>query len=104
MTAQTLPRTAMSSQPGRAAVPAAHRLDQAPKGRTFTVVQVASDPQVPERARQLEEIGFFPGEQVMVMTRGMPGGDPLVVRVGQSTFALRNAEAACVQVAPAAGA
>jgi len=57
------------------------------------------DPQVPERARQLEEIGFFPGEQVTVMTRGFPGGDPLVVRIGQSTFALRGAEAACVQVA-----
>ena len=75
-----------------------HRLDKAPKGRVFTVRQVQSDPQAPERARQLEEIGFFPGEQVMVMTRGFPGGDPLVVRVGQSTFALRGAEAACVQV------
>ena len=26
------------------------------------------------------------------------GGDPLVVRVGTSTFALRTAEAACVEV------
>jgi len=75
------------------------RLDQAPLGRTLTVRQVLADPQVPERARQLEEIGFFPGEQVTVMTRGFPGGDPLVVRIGQSTFALRGAEAACVQVA-----
>ena len=75
------------------------RLDQAPLGRTFTVRHVDVDPQVPERARQLEEIGFFPGEQVMVMTRGFPGGDPLVVRIGQSTFALRGAEAACVQLA-----
>jgi len=75
------------------------RLDQVPLGRTFTVRHVEADPQVPERARQLEEIGFFPGEQVMVMTRGFPGGDPLVVRIGQSTFALRGAEAACVQVA-----
>jgi ferrous iron transport protein A len=59
---------------------------------------VRPDPQAPERARQLEEIGFCPGERVMIMTRGIPGGDPLVVRVGQSTFALRGAEAACVQV------
>ena len=35
----------------------------------------------------------------MVMTRALPGGDPLVVRVGSSTFALRRVEAACVQVA-----
>jgi len=75
------------------------RLDQAPLGRTFTVRHVEVDPHVPERARQLEEIGFFPGEQVMVMARGFPGGDPMVVRIGQSTFALRGAEAACVQVA-----
>ena len=74
------------------------RLDQAPLGRPLTVRHVEADPQVPERARQLEEIGFFPGEQVMVMTRGFPGGDPLVVRIGQSTFALRGAEAACVRV------
>jgi ferrous iron transport protein A len=82
------------------AVPA--RLDAAPLGRVFTVRQVHADPQVPERARQLEEIGFYPGEQVTVMTRGFPGGDPLVVRIGQSTFALRGAEAACVQVEPLA--
>ncbi|AMO25607.1 hypothetical protein UC35_20205 [Ramlibacter tataouinensis] len=53
-----------------------------------------------EQARQLEEIGFFPGEPVMVMTRGFPGGDPLVVRIGQSTFALRGAEACCIQIEP----
>jgi ferrous iron transport protein A len=79
------------------------RLDQAPVGQVFTVQRVHGDLQVPERAMQLEEIGFFPGEQVAVMTRGFPGGEPLVVRVGQSTFALRGAEAACVQVEQADG-
>jgi len=85
--------------------PAAARafLDQAPLGHSFVVRQVVPDPQAPERARQLEEIGFYPGEQVTVMTRGFPGGDPLVVRVGQSTFALRGAEAACVQIEGAGG-
>jgi ferrous iron transport protein A len=70
----------------------------------YTVRHVQADPQVPERARQLEEIGFFPGERVTVMTRGFPGGDPIVVRVGQSTFALRGAEAACVHIEPVSGA
>jgi len=73
-------------------------LDRVPLGQAFIVRRVLPDPKVPERARQLEEIGFYPGEQVMVMTRGIPGGDPLVVRIGQSTFALRGAEAACIQV------
>jgi ferrous iron transport protein A len=80
----------------------AQRLDQVPLRRPYTVRAVATGDAAPERARQLEEIGFFAGEQVMVMARGFPGGDPLVVRVGQSTFALRGAEAACVQVDPAA--
>jgi ferrous iron transport protein A len=77
-------------------------LDQAAPGLACTVRQVHPDPRVPERARHLEEIGFFPGEQVMVMTRGFPGGDPIVVRIGHSTFALRGAEAACIQVEPLA--
>ena len=47
---------------------------------------------------RLEEIGFTRGEPVAVLTRGVPGGDPLVVRVGQSRFALRRAEAQCVEV------
>ncbi len=38
-----------------------------------------------------------------MIARGAPGGDPLVVRIGDSTFALRKAEAACVRVVPAAG-
>lgn len=53
-----------------------------------------------ERARQLADIGFVPGEQVSVVARAWPGGDPLVVLVGQSRFALRRAEADCVWVTP----
>lgn len=50
--------------------------------------------------QRLEELGFLPGERVMVLTRGWPGGDPIAVRVGHSSFALRRAEAACVEVRP----
>ena len=69
-----------------------------PLGDTWRVKAVVSDPAHLERARQLEEIGFLPGEQVSVMSRAFPGGDPLVVRVGLSTFALRRAEAACIEI------
>lgn len=86
---------------GSAPRPAAtQRLDQAVTGRLYAVSRVTLDPQVPERDRHLEEIGFHAGEHVMVMTRGFPGGDPLVVRIGQSTFALRRDEAACVEIEP----
>ena len=57
----------------------------------------AGDPS--EWRRWLEELGFIPGEPVAVLARGVPGGDPLVVRVGESTFALRRAEARCIEVA-----
>lgn len=53
-----------------------------------------------ERARHLADIGFMPGEEVTVVARSWPAGDPLVVRVGSSRFALRGAEAACIQVRP----
>ena len=73
-------------------------LDQTRLGQSFVVADVTSPAEAPEWARWLGEIGFIPGEQIMLMARGALAGDPLVVRVGASTFALRRAEAACVQV------
>jgi ferrous iron transport protein A len=75
-------------------------LAQAAIGDNFTVRGVVSPVGNPEWAAQLQDIGFLPGEHVAIMARGLPGGDPLVVRIGLSTFALRRVEAACVQVAP----
>lgn len=73
-------------------------LDLAAIGDALTVQHVEPPHGAPEWARWLEEIGFIVGESVMLMARGLPGGDPLVVRIGQSTFALRRAEAACIRV------
>ena len=67
-------------------------------GTPFAVSKLIRPTASPEWANQLEDIGFLPGERVAIMARGMPGGDPLVVRVGMSTFALRLAEAACIEV------
>lgn len=61
-------------------------------------IDPAAAGQPPERARQLADIGFVAGERVAVLTRAWPGHDPLVVLVGHSRFALRTAEAACIQV------
>ena len=73
-------------------------LDQVEIGQTFRVDAIHAPHTAPEWSRWLEEIGFIPGEQVMLMAKGIPGGDPLVIRIGQSTFALRRAEAACVRI------
>ena len=66
-------------------------------GEALTVDQIIAPAGAPEWAGQLEDIGFMAGERVAIMARGMPGGDPLVVRVGLSTFALRLVEAACIR-------
>ena len=100
MTGDTVLSPALRADPAPGAAELAQRLDGAPQGVPFRVRHVDHDAAVPERARQLEEIGFFPGERVTVMARGVPGGDPLVVRIGLSTFALRRAEAACVRIEP----
>lgn len=47
---------------------------------------------------RLRDLGFVPGAHCEVLARMWPGGDPLVVRIGGSSFALRRVEAAAVQV------
>jgi len=71
-------------------------LAEAPLNTTWRVLRVNSSEASPERANHLEEIGFLPGELVSVLAHGFPGQDPLVVRVGLSTFALRRDEALSV--------
>jgi ferrous iron transport protein A len=51
--------------------------------------------------RRLIELGFVHGEHVEVIAQAMPGGDPFVVRVGTTTFALRRREVESVWVEPA---
>ena len=47
---------------------------------------------------RLIEIGFVPGEQVRVIAHGYPGREPVAVRIGGTTFALRRFEADLIQV------
>lgn len=48
-------------------------------------------------AERLAELGFLPGERVRVLAKAL-FGDPIAVRLGSGTFALRRFEAACVAV------
>ena len=74
-------------------------LDLATIGEPLTVRDIQAPATAPEWARWLEELGFVAGERVLLMARALPGGDPLVVRIAESKFALRRAEAACIRVA-----
>jgi Fe2+ transport system protein FeoA len=48
--------------------------------------------------RRLVELGFVSGERIEVLAQAQPGGDPFVVRVGTTTFALRRREVETVWV------
>lgn len=50
-------------------------------------------------SRRLLELGFIPGETIEVIGEIWPGGDPMAVRLGNTTFALRRREAGAVLVA-----
>ncbi|RZL93646.1 MAG: ferrous iron transport protein A [Variovorax sp.] len=51
---------------------------------------------------RLTEIGFVPGESVCIVANGVPGREPLAVRLGHTTFALRRHEASFIRVTPGA--
>ncbi len=80
-------------------------LDALAAGSSGTVIHLAPS-SAHERAagvdlaRRLMELGFVPGEKIRMLKRGLPGGDPLAVKVGQSTFALRRFEAALISIQP----
>ena len=82
------------STPVESALP----LTAAVTGQAYEVVALTSAGTSYETANRLAELGFLPGERVAVLARGVPGGEPLAVRVGLSTFALRRVEAECVRV------
>ena len=47
----------------------------------------------------LLELGFAPGEVVRVVAESFPSRDPMAVRIGNTTFALRRHEAAMIRIA-----
>ena len=49
-------------------------------------------------AHRLETLGFVAGEKVQIVTKGVFGGDPILVQLGFTRFALRKEEAARVQI------
>ncbi|MEO8015523.1 FeoA family protein [Polaromonas sp.] len=79
-------------------------LDKWPRRLPAQVLRLmpAGDAEERDVLLRLLEIGFLPGEPVQVMARGFPGDDPLAVRVGHTTFALRSHEAALIRVGPLA--
>ena len=94
----------IAAQAATAPASAGLRLDQLPDHQWATVLDVARPEGAEDRelVLRLTEIGFVPGEAVCIVASGMPGREPLAVRLGHTTFALRRHEAAFVHVTPGA--
>lgn len=80
-----------------------HPLTDLPRHTDATIREVVAQGAHDPIAVRLAELGFVQGEPVRVVARGPVGGDPLLVQIGFTRFALRRAEAArvMVQAAPA---
>lgn len=76
------------------------KLSEFDLGGTATVIGVTDVQPGDAIARRLRDLGFVQGETVRVVARAALGGDPLVVQIGFTRFALRRAEAARVAVEP----
>jgi ferrous iron transport protein A len=65
-------------------------------GETVTIGKVRTGASAAEEGDiglRLLELGFVEGETLRVVARGFPGGEPIAVRIGNTTFALRRLEA-----------
>lgn len=78
------------------------RLSELAKGATAVIQDVEDSQPSDPISRRLRELGFVRGEPVRIVAHGPIGGDPLLVEIGFTRFALRRAEAARVQVIPEA--
>jgi ferrous iron transport protein A len=77
---------------------AAMRLFELPHRQKAYVTFVEGSDGADLLSRRLQDIGFVPGERVSVVARAYWGGDPLLVQVGGTRFALRRNEASKVIV------
>ena len=63
--------------------------DQLPKGQTAVIVACNN--------QHMQDIGFIPGETLSIMEVALFGGTK-VVKIGSSTFAVRDIELATVEI------
>ena len=75
-------------------------LDQWPVRTPAQVRELArpASAEAQELVLRLTEIGFVPGEVIAIVATGPMGREPLAVRLGHTTFALRRNEAQLIEV------
>jgi ferrous iron transport protein A len=79
------------------------RLDELPLRRTAQIAAIDWAALEPAEAKRLRELGFDEGVAVEALHSGsFFGRDPIALRVGRMTVAIRRAQARAVTVTPAA--
>lgn len=78
------------------------RLDQLPFHRPATVTGVDWDVLSESDRRRLRNMGLDEGVQIEALHGGPFGGDPIAVRIGRMTLAMRRVHARLISVAEAA--
>jgi ferrous iron transport protein A len=74
------------------------RLSEFESGRNALISRVDDRASPDPIAMRLRDLGFVSGEAVRIVAKGPIGGDPLVVQIGYTRFALRRSEASRVMV------
>ncbi|MBV4465892.1 ferrous iron transport protein A [Pseudomonas sp. SWRI79] len=74
------------------------RLCDLPNRQKACVTHVEGSGEIDPLSQRLQDIGFVPGELVTVVARALWGGDPVLIQVGGSRFALRRDEAKMILV------
>jgi ferrous iron transport protein A len=88
---------AIAAPGGRTLAPGSFSLSALPPGTTGVVIGVGLGANT-TLERRLMELGFVTGERIEILTEARPGRDPIVVRIGTTTFAMRRREVETVWV------
>lgn len=81
-------------------MPNTRLIERLSPGEVMTIAAIDRDGLDPLTAQRLHELGFDEGVDVELLHRAPFGGDPLAVRVGNMTVALRRAMAALIEIEP----
>ena len=75
-------------------------LDHLKRGESATITAIDWSLIAPEEGQRLRALGIDAGAEVAIAHRGVfGGGDPLAVKVGRMTIALRRSHAVAMEIA-----
>ena len=80
------------------------RLDQLPVRRPARITAIDWARLPTAQARRMRELGFDEGVDIETLHHGPVRRDPIALRIGRMTVAIRRAQAEAIQVAEAAAA